>query len=152
MVDELNYDLMVQEALRRIVRDALTVVQNHGLADNHHFYITFRTNRSDVSLPPYLREKHPEDITIVLQHQFYDLAVYENHFEVTLSFNDKHERLKVPYGAITSFMDPSVKFGLQFVPQAENYAMDPKNPTPEGAGPTSSKVVDLAAFRQRRGS
>ncbi|MDP4840928.1 MAG: ClpXP protease specificity-enhancing factor SspB [Alphaproteobacteria bacterium] len=111
-----DYEAIVQKALRGAVQESLTEVQNNGFSASHHFYITFQTNRADVKMPDFLREKHPEEITIVLQHQFWDLKVTGTGFSVSLSFNDKHETLVVPYTAIISFLDPSVKFGLQFVP------------------------------------
>lgn len=111
-----DYEAIVQKALRGAVQESLTEVQKNGFTGSHHFYITFQTNRADVEMPDFLRDKHPEEITIVLQHQFWDLKVTESGFAVNLSFNDKHETLVVPYTAIISFLDPSVKFGLQFVP------------------------------------
>ncbi len=111
-----DYETIVQRALRGAVKESLEMVRDHGFSGSHHFYITFQTNRTDVTIPEFLREKHPEEITIVLQHQFWDLIVTDTGFSVSLSFNDKHESLKVPYAAIVSFLDPSVKFGLQFVP------------------------------------
>ncbi len=111
-----DYEAIVQKALRGAVKESLEEVRDNGFAGAHHFYITFQTNRADVEMPDFLREKHPEEITIVLQHQFWDLKVTDKGFSVNLSFNDKHETLVVPYTAIVSFLDPSVKFGLQFVP------------------------------------
>jgi len=112
--DVLRYDRMVEMALRGVVREALAVVQSQGLPGAHHFYITFRTRAAGVDIPPYLSERYPEEMTIVLEHQFWDLEVSEGGFGVTLRFNNKPERLNVPFGAITAFADPSVKFGLQF--------------------------------------
>ena len=111
-----DYDQMVQEAMRGVVRSALERASKEGLSGSHHFYVTFQTNRPDVVLPKNLLDKHPEEITIVLQHQFWDLKVEQQKFEVKLSFNDNLETIIVPFGAIISFLDPSVKFGLQFIP------------------------------------
>ena len=108
------YDMMVQEALRSVVRQSLTLVRKDGFRGEHHFYITFKTQVPNVVLPDFLHQQYPEEMTIVLQHQFWNLQVNEKHFEVELSFNDKRENLLIPFGAVTGFADPSVKFGLQF--------------------------------------
>lgn len=121
-----DYEMMVQSALRRVVQDALTQVEKGGLPGTHHFYITFETNRQDVTIPDFLREKHPEEVTIVLQHQFWDLKVTDVGFSVNLSFNDRHEEIYVPYIAIISFLDPAVKFGLQFIPDPDPAAKKTK--------------------------
>ena len=96
------------------MRKALRQAAAHGLPGNHHFYITFKTHHPQVEVPSYLTEKYPDEMTIVLQYQFWELVVRENDFEVMLSFNDKRERLFIPFMAISGFADPSVKFGLQF--------------------------------------
>lgn len=111
-----DYENLVQESLRNVIKETLTTVAKDGIPGKHHFYISFKTNYPGVDIPDYLREEYPEDITIVLQYEFWDLEVSQNAFNVTLCFNDVHERLNVPLGAITSFVDPSVKFGLQFTP------------------------------------
>nr|WP_184043022.1 ClpXP protease specificity-enhancing factor SspB [Roseospira visakhapatnamensis] len=106
---------MVENALRGVLRDALRVVETQGgLPGEHHFYITFDTTRSGVVMPDRLRAQHPQDMTIVLQNQFWDLQVFEEALEVTLSFNRKRERLRVPFAAVTAFADPHASFGLQF--------------------------------------
>lgn len=115
-VARFDYEQMVQKALRQVMQEALTYVEKNGLPGTHHFYITFETNRPDVVVPEFLRDKHPEEVTIVLQHQFWDLKVTDAGFSVLLSFNDVHEKIEVPYAAVISFLDPSVKFGLQFIP------------------------------------
>ena len=112
--DWLRYDRMVEDALRGVVRRALTEVAGSGLPGDHHFYLTFRTTEPGVHIAATLRGQYPKEMTIVLQHQFWGLEVNDDHFAVTLSFGGKHERLVVPYHAIVSFADPSVKFGLQF--------------------------------------
>lgn len=114
MKDLLRYDKMVEAALRGVVREALARTAANGLPGAHHFYITFKTGFEGVEIPPSLRAKHPEDMTIVLEHQFWDLNIEENRFGVTLSFAGKPERLVIPFEAILSFADPAVKFGLQF--------------------------------------
>ncbi|EWY41445.1 hypothetical protein N825_28485 [Skermanella stibiiresistens SB22] len=112
----LRYDKMVENALRGVVREALRQAGERGLPGNHHFYLTFRTNDAGVQIPDYLRDQYPSEMTIVLQYQFYGLEVEEDKFGVTLSFNNSHERLIVPFAAITTFADPSVNFALQFQP------------------------------------
>jgi len=112
--DQIRYDLHVQEALRGVVRKVLAEVAREGLPGDHHFYISFRTNFPGVRLSARMRERYPEDMTIVLQHQFWDLTVTDHAFEVGLSFSTVPERLVVPFEAITGFFDPSVDFGLKF--------------------------------------
>lgn len=115
MADDLiRYDLLVQDALRGVVRKVLTDAAREGLAGEHHFYVSFRTEAPGVRMSQRLREKYPQDMTIVLQHQFWDLGVNEHTFEVGLSFSGVPERLLVPFDALTGFFDPSVQFGLKF--------------------------------------
>jgi len=111
---EIDYESLVQNAMRGIVRTVLTGVAKSGLPGQHHFYIAFRTDAPGVSISKRLKEKYPEEMTIVLQHLFWDLAVKEDHFEVKLTFDRVAERLSVPYDAIKVFFDPSVPYGLQF--------------------------------------
>lgn len=151
-MEKLDYDGLVQQSLRDVVRKALLQVSQHGLFDEHHFYITFRTDRPDVQIPQSLRNDHPEEVTIVLQHQFWDLEIQQDYFAVTLSFHGMHERLKVPFAALLSFMDPSVKFGLQFIPE-EKPAPSGDDPSPDFTphdpnGP--SNVVALDIFRNKK--
>lgn len=112
--DQIRYDLLAQDALRGVVRRVLMDVARDGLPGEHHFFISFDTRVPGVRLSTRMREKYPEDMTIVLQHQFWDLLVTENGFEVGLSFGGVPERLLVPFAALKGFFDPSVKFGLQF--------------------------------------
>ena len=118
-IDHIRYDLLAQEALRGLVRKVLTDAAKKGLPGEHHFFITFDTRRDGVRLSPRLREQYPEEMTIVLQHQFWDLKVTDELFEVGLSFGGVPERLLVPFEAITGFFDPSVQFALQFETIAE---------------------------------
>ncbi len=115
-MDGFNYEEMVQEGLRNVVREALQLTVAEGLPGPHHFYIGFKTDYSGVQLPDYLRERHPEEMTIVIQHQYWDLEVDNHGFYVTLSFSDSQERIYIPFHALISFMDPYSKFGLQFTP------------------------------------
>lgn len=113
MMSEIRYDLLVERALRGVIRQALEQVASTGLPGDHHFYITFDTHNPGVNIPAYLRSQYKDEMTIVLQHQFYGLEIDEEKFVVTLSFNGKHERLVVPFSAITTFADPAVNFALQ---------------------------------------
>jgi len=112
--DVLRYDRWIEDALKSVVRKALTHCKEHGLPGEHHFYITFATNHPDVILPDHLRAQYPEEITIVIEHEFWDLEVTDAYFSVVLSFNDIKSPIHVPFETITGFADPSVKFGLQF--------------------------------------
>ena len=115
MADDLiRYDLLVQDALRGVVRKVLTDAAREGLMGEHHFYVSFRTEAPGVRMSQALREKYPQDMTIVLQHQFWDLNVTEHAFEVGLSFSGVPERLLVPFDALSGFFDPTVQFGLKF--------------------------------------
>ena len=112
--DLIRYDILAQDALRGVVRKVLAEVAKTGLPGEHHFYITFETRAPGVRISSRMMAQYPEDMTIVLQHQFWDLTVSEHAFEVGLSFNGVPERLLVPFTAVKSFVDPSVQFGLQF--------------------------------------
>jgi hypothetical protein len=119
-VDHIRYDILVQQALRSMVRDLLAESgKNKGMPGEHHFFITFDTTAEDVRLSDRLRAQYPEEMTIVLQHQFWDLKVTDEAFEVGLSFGGVAERLVVPFEAIKAFADPSVQFTLQFETLAE---------------------------------
>jgi uncharacterized protein len=118
--DLIRYDLLVQDALKSVVRNVLADAARDGLRGDHHFCVTFRTHAPGVRLTARLREKHPEEMTIILQHQFWDLVVTEQAFEVGLSFGNVPERLTVPFEAVTGFWDPSVQFGLKFEVQDDN--------------------------------
>jgi uncharacterized protein len=112
--DHIRYDLLAQQALRGVVQRVLTEAAKNGLMGEHHFYISFDTRAPGVRISERLRERYPEEMTIVLQHQFWDLAVTEETFEVGLAFKGVPERLEVPFAALKAFYDPSVEFALQF--------------------------------------
>jgi hypothetical protein len=114
--DHIRYDVLARDALRGVLRRVLTDAAEHGLPGEHHFFITFLSTADGVKLSPRLVAQYPEEMTIILQHQFWDLVVTEDRFEVGLSFGGIPERLVVPFAAIKSFLDPSVQFGLQFEP------------------------------------
>lgn len=154
--DPLDYPQLVQEALRDIVRRSLEIVAEQGLPGGHHFYITFRTQAPGVDLPPTLAARYPEEMTIVVQHQFRDLRVDDDEFSIALSFAGLWEELTVPFSALSSFVDPGAEFGLRFTPPEE--APEP-GPEEEAAAATQSaassgegplaEVVSLDAFRKR---
>ncbi|HSV21929.1 MAG TPA: ClpXP protease specificity-enhancing factor SspB [Xanthobacteraceae bacterium] len=118
-VDHIRYDLLTQDALRGVIRTVLTDVAVKGLPGEHHFFITFDTRADGVRMSARLKASYPGEMTIVLQHQFWDLAVGEDDFDVGLAFNGIPERLHIPFKAVRAFMDPSVQFGLQFTVDVE---------------------------------
>jgi hypothetical protein len=158
--DLMRYDLMTQKALKAVVRDALIVAATEGLPGEHHFYISFNTNAPGVDISDRLKSQYPEEMTIVLQHQFWDLKVSDEGFSVGLSFDKTPERLVVPYSALIGFFDPSVQFGLQFTPgedgEAGATAEDDNQAAPQDEAPKAAKeepageVVSLDAFRKDR--
>ena len=128
--DHIRYDVLARDALRGVLRRVLTGAAEHGLPGEHHFFITFLSTADGVKLSPRLLAQYPEEMTIILQHQFWDLVVTEDRFEVGLSFGGIPERLVVPFASIKSFLDPSVQFGLQFEPsEATTEAPAAKLPT-----------------------
>jgi hypothetical protein len=146
-IDHIRYDLLVRDALRGVVRRVVADVAKNGLPGEHHFYISFDTRAPGVRLSPRLREQYPEEMTIVLQHQFWDLAADEHALEVGLSFGGVTEKLVVPYEALKGFFDPSVQFGLEFEVAAtageqertaESGAPSPTLPAPS-ASPTKPR-------------
>ncbi|MEL6278412.1 MAG: ClpXP protease specificity-enhancing factor SspB [Pseudomonadota bacterium] len=163
---ELNYGQMMQRAMQSLVVEALRTVAENGLPGDHHFYITFQSNQPGVDIPDWLREEHPETMTIVLQHEFHDLAVGADRFSVGLSFSGRLANLVVPFDAILQFADPSAEFGLRFEPtlpdddeahELEDDAepapeplvgaeeLDPSEPREQSSG----EVVSLDAFRKK---
>jgi hypothetical protein len=177
--DHIRYDVLARDALRGVLRRVLADAAEHGLPGEHHFFITFLSTADGVKLSPRLLAQYPEEMTVILQHQFWDLVVSEDRFEVGLSFGGIPERLVVPFNSIKSFFDPSVQFGLQFepadaaaeAPEATGAplaasAPAPANPTPaalpvaaaspptgnqdEPAKPTEgAEVVRLDRFRKK---
>ncbi|MGA2793130.1 MAG: ClpXP protease specificity-enhancing factor SspB [Roseiarcus sp.] len=152
--DHIRYDLLVQDALRSVVRKVLGDAARNGLPGDHHFYISFKTRAPGVMVPAAMRQKYPDEMTIILQHEFWDLAVNGEGFEVSLSFSRKPERLAIPFAAITGFSDPSVPtFGFKFmVPEvaelgnaspaaspnlAPKGKSEPEAPSKRAQGPTS---------------
>src|SRR5579863_8199004 len=146
--DQIRYDLLVQEALRSVVRRVLSDAARDGLPGEHRFNISFRTRDEGVSIPSFLTSRYPEEMAIILQHEFWDLIVADDHFQVSLNFSRKPERLVIPFTAITGFSDPSVPFGFKIEAQAGTAAKvqeAPVSPVPakalEKARASDSKAV-----------
>lgn len=168
--DFIGYQALADSALRGVVREALRRVEKQGLVGAHHFRITFKTGFPGVEIPDFLREQYPEEMMIILQHQFWGLKVKDNHFEVTLSFKKVPATLSIPFAALTQFADPGVAFGLQFREVGEDGELKPlasPAPTPLPQAPKSEQpavpaesgeekppaapgeVVSLDAFRKK---
>ncbi len=157
--DIFRYDQMVEHALRNVVKSALKEAIKNGLTDEHHFYITFHTKHKGVEIPDHLRDRYPNEMTIVLQHQFYDLEIHDKNFSVMLSFNNVPERLFIPLDAITIFADPSVNFALQFQPLGamEDIESDDDTESLDLGGKGVEKeemgqVISLDSFRDKKGN
>jgi len=174
----LHYEKIVEDALRSVVRTALEQVATFGLPEGHSLYVTFLTNGPGVDIPQRLIDTYPEEMTIVLEHQFWNLQVEDDRFSVELSFNRRQERLEVPFATVTSFADPSVPFGLKFeltlaasedegtgssladsvldtsdtAPAASNEDATAEDEAPEegDAAPQMGEVVNLDSFRKKR--
>jgi hypothetical protein len=140
--DHIRYDVLARDALRGVLRRVLTDAAEHGLPGEHHFYITFLSTAEGVKLSPRLLAQYPVEMTVILQHQFWDLVVLEDRFEVGLSFGGIPERLVVPFHAIKNFHDPSVSFGLQFEP---GDAADDAPKAAETAGSETRPTANLPA-------
>lgn len=163
--DQMNYETLAQEALRGVIKAALKRAgTGEGLPGQHHLYITFKTRAAGVSTPADLLERYPDEMTIVLQHQFWDLSLGETFFAVTLRFGGQPKRLSVPYSAITRFYDPSVQFLLQWpspdiedaeiisahIPQTHHdHDAEASDEPPEDGGDNPPKIVSLDQFRKK---
>jgi uncharacterized protein len=147
--DHIRYDVLAREALRGVLRRVLADAAEHGLPGEHHFFITFVSTAEGVKVSPRLLAQYPEEMTIILQHQFWDLVVLEDRFEVGLSFGGVPERLVIPFNAIKSFFDPSVQFGLQFEPVETETAVEaPSASLPAVPAPSALPVSAPAAENQ----
>ena len=165
--DLMQYGQMVEDSLRGVVRMALIRAATDGLLGEHHFYIGFKTEYPGVDIPAHLAAQYPDEMTIVIQHKFWGLEVGEEAFEITLSFGGQGQRLYIPFRALTSFLDPSVQFGLQFGQQddddkteaSEAPAGDAPEPAPDinaetkaepdaDSGENGDNVVTLDQFRK----
>ena len=145
------YQDMMERALRGVMRDALALAGERGLPGNHHYYISFRTRHEGVTIPEHLSARYPDEMTIVLQHQFWGLETADREFAVTLSFGGRSERLTVPYEAVTAFVDPAVNFGLRFGPEPDGEAEDRSGGAADEKRPDdadSGRVVTLDKFRK----
>lgn len=154
MTDYIGYDALSQAAMRGVVREALRRAKSSGgLPGEHHFYISFRTRAPGVKIAPHLVQRFPEEMTIVIQHQYWDLEVHDGHFEIVLKFSGVPQHLSIPLAAITRFVDPSVNFGLAFETQSRDAGViAPAAAAPAGeyeAKPPGETVVNLDAYRRK---
>jgi len=155
--DPLDYQAMVQRALRGVLREALEVAAAEGLSGEHHFYLSFRTRDPGVVVPPFLRDRFPEEVTIVLQNQFWDLYVDDEGFSVTLAFEASRQRVGVPWEAVTAFIDPGAEFALRFgepepgeAPGAEGEGEGEAAPgSGVGSSDPGAEVVNIRQFRKK---
>ncbi len=147
--DLIRYDILAQDALRGVVRKVLSEVSRTGLPGEHHFFIAFATRAPGVRISSRLLDQHPDEMTIVLQHQYWDLAVTEHAFEVALSFDGVQERLLVPFTALRGFFDPSVQFGLQFETIART---DPRELAPDETQTQPLPIADEASVTDGTGT
>ena len=143
--DHIRYDILAQEALRGVMRKVLAEVARTGLPGNHHFFITFLTGAPGVRVSSRLRERYPEQMTIVVQFQYWDLKVTETGFEIGLSFSDIPEKLEIPFSAVRGFYDPSVNFELEFDVKTEEPTAE------EGAAAPAAEPVSLAPQKKAEG-
>ncbi len=144
-INEINYDRLVEKALKHVVIDALKIVEKQGLPGEHYFYITFRTNHPDVKIDDLLKSQYPKEMTIILQNQFSDLSVNNYAFSVTLRFSRVPYTLEIPFAAITYFGDPSVRFGISFGSEIDSTPPD-EEPKP---AQKNADVVSIDAFRKK---
>jgi len=167
--DFIGYEALTDAARRGVVREALRKIEKSGLIGPHHFYLTFRTKARGVDVPDFLRDQYPDEMTIILQHQFWGLKVKEDQFEVTLTFKKLPATLIVPFEALTAFFDPGVQFGLQFknpdgsegktnasspgtpakLPEKPAEASKPALVEPEKPAAAPGEVVSLDSFRKK---
>lgn len=154
-ITSLSYERMVENALRGVLRQALKITEAQGLPGAHHFYITFDTTHPDVQMADSLKALHPNEMTIVVQHQYWDLVVDDEHFEIALSFSGTNQHLSVPFDAVTAFADPHAKFGLQFhiefeEVEDEDFEDDEDDSSLDGAIPVDSSKVSQHLKSNRR--
>lgn len=149
---EINYDKLIEKSLKNVVIEALKIAERQGLPGENHFYITFKTNHPRTQISDYLKSQYPEEMTIVLQHQFANLRVENDSFSVDLSFGGIQQNLSIPFEAITYFADPYAKFGLSFATGEENTTTrEISTPTEEKEKKVSGSatVVSIDAFRKK---
>jgi hypothetical protein len=153
--NEIDYAKLIDDAMHYAVRKVLQGVAENGLPGDHHFFITFRTSAPGVMISDVLRKKYPEEMTIVIQHQFFDLEVDEKQFSIVLSFDHVKHNLTIPFDSLTSFVDPSVRFGLQFnfnIFENDGENEDKKEVLKDADGKILSNVVTLDSFRKKNGN
>ncbi len=138
--DLMRYDLLAQNALKGVVREALRIAATTGLPGEHHFYIAFNTRHPGVRLSEKIAQRYPREMTIVLQHQFWNLHIHEDWFEVELSFDNVPEHLVIPFDAVKGFLDPAVQFGLQF--DSAPAGSRPREVESSRAGPASARRAE----------
>src|ERR1700761_7884928 len=138
--DFIGYQALTDSALRGVVRDALRRIEKSGLIGAHHFYLTFKTHAEGVDIPDFLKEQYPDEMTIIIQHQYWALKVKEDYFEVTLTFKKLPAPLHIPFSALTAFFDPGVQFGLQF--RSENDAKPAPAPVMVPVAPTEDSAPE----------
>ena len=152
MSKTLNYTIMMQDALRTLVKNVLKKIEIEGLPGDHHFYITFDTKHPTVQLADWLKEKHPDEITIVIQNWFDGLTVAEDNFSIILNFGDQLEEMTIPFQSIISFVDPSVEFGLKFenIKNEEQIetTTEAEMVTIENNDKKDAEIVSLDSFRK----
>jgi hypothetical protein len=147
--ETIDYPGLIDAAMRNVVREALIHVRQFGLPGEHHFFISFQTNYPGVSISPQLKARYPEEITIVVQHQFWDLTIAKDYFSIMLSFNNIPEKLHVPFDALTAFADPSIKFGLQFHGKRPANSDEGEEPVAcPATGRTPHEKPPMAAFEE----
>jgi hypothetical protein len=148
--DLIRYDLLVQDALRSVVRKVLADTARNGLVGEHHFNIAFKTHAPGVVVPAVVKQRFPDEMSIILQHEFWDLAVTQDAFEVNLNFSRKPERLIVPFDSITGFTDPSVPFGFKLEPRLAEPASQPSAVEDKGTrpGPAPAKPTPIKPSAQ----
>lgn len=148
--DHIRYDLLVQDAFRGIFRKVLTDAAAHGLPGEHHFYITFKTQAPGVVMSDRLRAEYPEQMTIILQHQFWDLKVHDQGFEVGLSFRRIPEKLQIPFAAVSGFFDPSVNFGAEFTAEEDQDEDEIAEEEVASAGPAIAAAPEEPATKREQ--
>ena len=160
---EIDYESLMEEALRNVLRGALRIAESQGLPGESHFYITFASDHEDVIVPPKLRAQCPEHMTVVIQHQFRDLITYDQHFEITLTFEGVDYSISVPFDAVMEFSDPAAGFGLQFATieqiedtidasdAPESATPPPNNDAQDDSGEKSgADIISLKGFRDKK--
>ena len=152
MSDSIDYGNLMHDAMRGLIREVLTQVANDGLPGEHHFFITFDTNHEGVALADWLHQRYPGEMTVVVQHWFENLEVGDDGFGITLNFGDSPEPIYIPYDAISTFVDPSVEFGLRFETQDSEEGEDAEEvlsePVTDDDTTSEAEVVSLDSFRK----